>query len=634
MANSIFGIGLSGLNAAQSALQATSHNISNVNTPGFNRQEVEFASNAPQYSGAGFYGRGVSVENIRRAYNGLLQSQSWGAQSSASHLQSYAEQINRIDSILADPSVGLSPALSSFFAGVHDVATNPSDTASRQGMLSQAQTVTARFHQIDDQFEAQRNDANGGMASIVDQVNTITASVADLNHRIDILKASGDGTHAPNDLLDKRDQLITELSKLVRTQVVKQDDGSYNVFLGSGQPLVVKDGANKLVLIAGDSDPRKMQVALRGTASTLKLGTTDLAGGQLGGVLEFLDKTLDPAQNALGRIAMAFGSSFNSQSQLGQDLNGAPGSAVFSIGSPQALASGLNTGNGVIGVNVASYSALTTSDYKLKFDGSNYTLTRLSDRVATTFASFPQVVDGMTLSLNSGALASGDSYLVQPTRAGASGLTVLLTDGARIAAAAPIRTGATPANSGSGRISAGTVDAPPPPNANLQQVVTITFTAAGSFDVSGTGTGNPAGVAYSAGANISLNGWTAQISGTPSAGDVFTISANTGGTGDNRNAVAMANLQTAAMLNSGNDTMQTAYAQVVSQVGNQAQEIKITSAAQDSLLGSVEQARQSVSGVNLDEEATNLLRYQQAYQASGKLIAIASTLFDTILRIG
>jgi flagellar hook-associated protein 1 FlgK len=178
------------------------------------------------------------------------------------------------------------------------------------------------------------------------------------------------------------------------------------------------------------------------------------------------------------------------------------------------------------------------------------------------------------------------------------------------------------------------VDAPLPPNANLQQVVTITFTAAGSFDVSGTGTGNPAGVAYSAGANISLNGWTAQISGTPSAGDVFTISANTGGTGDNRNAVAMANLQTAAMLNSGNDTMQTAYAQVVSQVGNQAQEIKITSAAQDSLLGSVEQARQSVSGVNLDEEATNLLRYQQAYQASGKLIAIASTLFDTILRIG
>ena len=634
MGNSIFGIGLSGLNAAQAGLATAGHNISNVNTVGFNRQEVQFASNQPQYSGAGFFGNGVSVQNIRRSYDSLLQSQTWGAQSSASHLQSYADQIGRIDSLLADPSVGLSPALSSFFAAVHDVAVNPSDTASRQGMLSQAQTLSARFQQLDSQFEARRDDANATMMSVVDQVNTTTDSIAELNHRIEILKTSGDGTHTPNDLLDKRDQLITDLSKLVRAQVVKQDDGSYNVFLGSGQPLVVKDNANKLVLLAGDSDPRKMQIGLQGGGSALKLGTTDMAGGQLGGMLEFLDKTLDPAQNALGRIAMALGAGVNEQNQLGQDLNGALGGAIFRVGAPDVLSSDLNTGNGAIGATVASLSALTTSDYKLKYDGSNYTLTRLSDGNATTFASFPQTVDGVTLSLSSGVVNSGDSFLVRPTRAGASGMSVLLKDVSRIAAAAPIRTNAALANSSGVAISAGSVNAPAPPNANLQQPVTITFTGAGTFDVSGTGTGNPTGVAYTAGANISYNGWTVQISGTPVAGDVFTVSANTGGTGDNRNALALANLQTATLLNSGNDTMQTSYSQLVSEIGNKAQEIKITSSAQDSLLASVEQARQGITGVNLDEEATNLLRYQQAYQASGKVIAIAGTLFDTILRMG
>ncbi len=634
MGNSIFGIGLSGLNAAQAGLATAGHNISNVNTVGFNRQEVQITSNQPQYSGAGFFGNGVSVQNIRRSYDSLLQSQTWGAQSSASHLQSYADQIGRIDSLLGDPSVGLSPAMSAFFAAVHDVALNPSDTASRQGMLSQAQSLTSRFQQLDSQFEARRDDANATLGAVVDQVNTTTDSIAELNHRIEILKASGDGTHTPNDLLDKRDQLITDLSKLVRAQVVKQDDGSYNVFLGSGQPLVVKDGANKLVLLAGDSDPRKMQIGLQGGGTALKLGTTDMSGGQLGGMLEFLDKTLDPAQNALGRIAMALGAGVNDQNQLGQDLNGALGGAFFKVGSPDVLSSDLNTGNGVIGAAVSSLAALTTSDYKLKYDGSNYTLTRLSDGTATSFASFPQTVDGVTLSLSSGTFNAGDSFLVQPTRAGASGMSVLLKDVSRIAAAAPIRTNAALVNSGGAAITAGTVNAPAPPNANLQQAVTITFTAAGTFDVSGTGTGNPTGVAYTAGGNISYNGWAVQISGTPAAGDVFTVSANTGGTGDNRNALALANLQSATLLNSGNDTMQTSYSQLVSEIGNKAQEIKITSSAQDSLLASVEQARQGITGVNLDEEATNLLRYQQAYQASGKVIAIAGMLFDTILRMG
>ncbi len=210
-----------------------------------------------------------------------------------------------------------------------------------------------------------------------------------------------------------------------------------------------------------------------------------------------------------------------------------------------------------------------------------------------------------------------------------------LTDARSIAAAAPIRTAASNGNSGTGAISAGSVNAPPPVNANLTQTVTITFNnPPTTFDVAGTGTGNPAGVAYTAGGSISYNGWTVQIGGTPAAGDVFTISANSAGVADNRNALLLAGLQTGKTLAGGTASYQSAYAQIVSDVGNKTREIQVTATAQESVVKQAEEAQQSLSGVNLDEEAANLLRYQQAYQASGKMIEIADKLFNTLLELG
>jgi len=233
-----------------------------------------------------------------------------------------------------------------------------------------------------------------------------------------------------------------------------------------------------------------------------------------------------------------------------------------------------------------------------------------------------------------GAANAGDAFLIEPTRAGATSLAVLVTDTSKIAAAAPIRTAAATANLGDAAISAGTVNSPPPPNANLQQLVTITFTGATTFNVSGVGTGNPTGVTYTSAGNISYNGWTIQITGTPRAGDVFTIGPNTNGSGDNRNALALAQVQTGGLLDGGRSTLQSAYAQLVSDVGNKTRAAQVTADAQAKLLDQTTAARESVSGVNLDEEAANLLRYQQAYQASAKVLAIASTLFDSILEIG
>jgi flagellar hook-associated protein 1 FlgK len=259
----------------------------------------------------------------------------------------------------------------------------------------------------------------------------------------------------------------------------------------------------------------------------------------------------------------------------------------------------------------------------------------LSDNFPRTYATLPQTVDGITIDAGTWAATAGDSFLIQPTRNGSSGLAVKITDPRAIAAAAPIRTAAALANTGTGSVSAGVVNAPPPTNADLQQTVTITFdNPPTTFGVVGTGTGNPANVVYTAGGSISYNGWTIQISGTPAAGDVFTLSSNSSGVSDNRNGVLLGGLQTRSMMEAGTATYQSSYSAIVSQIGNKAREVEITGKAQQTLYEQAETTRAQLSGVNLDEEAANLLRYQQAYQAAAKMMEVARTVFDEILALG
>jgi flagellar hook-associated protein 1 len=626
----IYGIGVSGLSAAQAGLATTGHNIANANTPGFHRQAIVQSGVVANFTGAAFVGQGVEVDSVRRVYSDFLDRETSRAEAHASYYATYSSQLEKIDNLLGDPTAGLAPALQRFFEGVHDVSSNPGSVASRQAMLAAGSTLALRFQALQTQLEESNRGVDTQIQSTVSQVNALAREIASINSRITTQQVNP--RQPPNDLFDKRDQLISELNKLIGTSVVPQSDGTVNVAIGSGQGLVVGRQAFSLAAIPDADAPNRLQVAFVVGSTSVPLPMNVLSGGSLGAVLAFRAGPLTDAQNELGRIATGLAHTFNAQHRLGQDFLGAMGGDFFVPVQPTVTLRPANTGTGAVSATIANATALTGSDYRLVYTGANYQLTRLRDNVTTTYAALPQTVDGMTISLASGAPAAGDSFLIEPTRYAARDFGVTITDPAQVAAAVPIKGGASASNMGTGAISAGVVN--PPLNVNLQQPVTITFTSPSTFDVTGIGTGGPIGVAYTPGANISYNGWTVRITGTPATGDTFTVLPNTGGSSDNRNAALLADLQVANTLNGGTASYQAAYAQLTSSLGNTAREMQISADAQETIALHARETQEAMSGVNLDEEAANLLRYQQAYQASGKVIQIASMLFETILEIG
>lgn len=645
MAGDIFGISISALNAAQTGLATTEHNIANANTTGYSRQVAVASTRQAQATGSGFIGQGVDITSVKRIYDEFLSNQVVREQGQAAHLSSYYSQIQQINNMLADPNAGLSPALQDFFSAVNGVSNAPEAAATRQTMLSSAQSLASRFQSMNQRMIDINDSINGQITASVASINSYAQQIATLNLNIVVAQASSGG-RPPNDLLDQRDQLIAELNQEVKTSVVKQDDGSLNVSVGSGQLLVVSGQAYSLQTVQSLSDPTKLEVAAGAAGGTvIRLQQSAFQGGKLGGMITFRSESLDPAQNSLGLVAMGLAGTFNQQHQLGQDLYGVLGADFFVQPVPAVSSYTNNTGNAAVGASVSSYAALTGSDYTLMFNGAaGYTLTRLSDNTATSYAALPQTVDGLTISVTSGAPNAGDTFLIRPTKNGAAHIAVAFTDPSRIAAAAPLRTNATLTNIGTGMISLGTVNAPPPGTAdpahpltdlNLQQAVSITFTSPTTFNVTGTGAGLPAvGVPYTAGDDITYNGWTVQITGVPRAGDSFTVGPNNNAPTDNRNVLLLAALQNQKTLSGGTVNYQGAYSQLVSQVGNKTRELQVASTAQDTMVAQTIQAQQAVSGVNLDEEAANLLRYQRAYQAAGKAMQIANTLFDTLLSLG
>jgi flagellar hook-associated protein 1 FlgK len=651
MSDGIFGISITGLRAAQMGLTTTGHNITNASTPGYNRQQIVQSTNTPLYTGAGFLGQGTNVSTVKRIYSQFLDNQVQAAQTQSSYLDTYYAQISQLDNMLADPSAGLSPALQEFFAGVHDVAANPASVPSRQSMLSSSEALVSRFQALNQRFEEIRDGVNSQITASVSLINSYAQQIATLNHQVVIAEAGGNG-QPPNDILDQRDHLVAELNKEINVSVVKQDDGSYNVFMGKGQALVVGQQALTLSARPLPDDPESMGVAYVNYGGSAQMLPPDsLDGGNLGGLLAFRSETLDQAQNELGRVAIGLAQTFNEQHRLGQDLNGDLGGYYFNVRgtsgipgqnafpSAKVVANTQNNpASGVPAVTLSDVSSVTSSDYTLARTATGFTLTRRSDNVALfSNAALPQTVDGLTIAAPA-TFSTGDSWLIQPTRDGAKDISVAISDTAKIAAAAPISTAAAYANTGSGTISAGSVNPPPPPNANLQNNVTIAFIDATHFSVTDntTSTVLAASVLYNplAGASVSYNGWTAVLNGAPAAGDSFTVAPNTNGVSDNRNALLLAGLQTTNTLAGGTATYQSAYSQIVSSVGVKSRDINVTGQAQASLVTQTQQAQQSMSGVNLDEEAANLLRYQQAYQASGKMMQIATTLFETLLSLG
>jgi len=657
MGTSLLSIGITGLNAAQAGILTTGHNIANASTPGYSRQQIAQSTNIPDLTSGGYIGQGTNVQTVTRAYNQYLNLQVLGSQTNAQEMTSYEAQISQIENLLGDPSAGLSPALAAFFQGVSDASANPSSVAGRQSMIAQAQGLVSRFQDLDGRLTSIRDGVNAQIGSEVTMINSLASQIADVNQRIIAAQAVSESQPA-NDLLDQRDQLLNQLNKEVRVSTTTQSDGTYSVFIGNGQPLVVGTQVSTLQAVPDGSDPQKTVISFQIPGSgSATLSDSLISGGNLGGLLSFRNASLDAAQNALGRVAIGLASAFNQQHQLGQDLNGLVGGAFFTVATPAVFAnsSNANNGNGNPAVTISSVAALTTSDYRLSCDGTNYSLLRLSDNTVTPLTTVPQTVDGISIDTSALTPTAKDNWLIEPTRYGARNISVAITDPNAVALAAPISTSASGNNTGGGSIDAGTVtdttNAAFATPGSLTPPISIVFnnppTTYNVYDNTVPGslaTSLDTNVAYTAGGNVFptplLTGYGYQvvIGGTPAAGDTFTVGANSNGVADNRNGLALAQLQTQKLLGaSGNGaataSLQAAYSQLVSEVGSKSNEVQVTGAAQQSLADQAQTARDSYSAVNLDEEAANLLKYQQAYQASAHMMSTASKLFDTLLQI-
>lgn len=642
----ILSIATSALAAAQAGLATTGHNIANQKTPGYSRQLVIQTSLGGQNLGGGYIGSGTTVETVQRVYNEFIAKQVVAAQGSASQLQSYSDQIGKINNMLADSSTGLTPVIQDFFKGIQDLVSNPGASPSRQAMLSGAESLAARLQTMNGQLNAVREGVNTEITASVTSINAYAEQISQLNNAIS--KAQNSDGQPPNDLLDQRDYLVSQLAKETKVTVNKQSSG-YSVFIGNGQPLVVGSSVYQLTPVASSTDLGRLQVGYVTNGTTVTLPEEAITGGKLGGLIEFRNKSLDPIQNSLGRIALGIAETFNAQHRLGQDQNGNLGGDFFNSAQPAVNADFNNTGTAVIGATISNVSALTTSDYRVSYDGSNYSVTRISDSKSMySGATFPATtIDGVDLTMTSGPMAAGDHFMVRPTVNGAADFNVLIKDLSSIAAAAPIVTASTTTNTGTGAISAGSINAAFTA-ATVSTPVTLTYNSAGgtltgfpaTMPVTVTTNGVPttyaagAAVPYTAGSTVSFGGAEIKLSGAPADGDTFKISANVNGQGDNRNMLALGELQTKNILQGGTANYNTAYSQLVSLVGNKTRELQVNSAAEGGLLKQMQTAQQSESGVNLDEEAANLIQYQQAYQAAAKVMQAVSDMFDILASLG
>lgn len=664
MASNILSIGQSALYAAQTALATTSHNLSNVNTAGYNRQIVVQSSAGALATGAGFVGQGTQITDISRVYDSFLNQQVMTSQTSTSKYTAYAAQISGINNTIADTSAGLSPALQSFFSDLQSLTATPNTDASRQEVLSGAQTLTARFQALASQLSDSKDSVNQQISGSVDSINSMATQVSALNKAIQAAQtATGD---TPNDLLDQRDQVIASMNKIVKVTTQPTDNGGIDVFVGNGQGLVVGDTVQQLVAQPSLDDSSQTEVALKTANGTvISLPDSGFTGGSLAGIMQYRSETLGPTQNALGRIATVMASDFNAQNKLGLDQNGVAGGDFFSIDPPAVIGRSTNSATAAASVTITTPSALTTSDYRLQYDGTKYTVTRLSDNTKTTIASSPYPtpapeIDGITFAQPT--MAAGDSFTIKPTANAASSFSVALTGTSAIAAAAPILAAAATTNTGTGAISAGTVDKSylaSPPTLPL----TLTFGTGGTSFTMTDGSTPPAAVlpdaingvaytggtpvAYTSGSTYTYKGASFTITGAPAVttttstavppvtttnADTFTVAANTNAASDSRNIQLLGALQTSKTI--GNTTYQGAYSTVVSQIGNKTSEINVLNTAEQSRLATITAAQESESGVNSDEELANMIKYQTAYQAGAKIIQAASDMLNVLFTLG
>ncbi|MEM7209390.1 MAG: flagellar hook-associated protein FlgK [Pseudomonadota bacterium] len=625
----ILNTAVSGLLVAQRQLATTSHNIANAGTPGYSRQRVDLQTQDPQAINRVALGKGVIIRDIQRYFDSFTTEQVRDVTSEQSRLDMFHQLASVIDDILADSQGGITPVLQNFFSAAQDLADDPNSAAARIAMLDQASALTARFGFMDDRLNALQLDLTDRTNGTVGDINQLATALYETNQ--DIINSRGTALTPPPDLLDRRDELLRELSELIPIQAVEVPTGAVNVFVGQGQMLLSDTVLNSMQTSFDPSDPSLQRVYVQ-SANALSDITEAIGGGELGGVLDFRNGMIDDVRNGLGRMAVGIATLFNQQHRNGMDQGGNLGGDFFSVDGPQVLTNGNNTGAATASAVVSDVSALSGENYTATFDGANWTLVSDDGASSVTGAGPVLSLNGVDVIIGGGAAAAGDSFKIKPVVFGAGTFSVALTRPEDIATASPIRTSGALSNTGDAVISVGTVT--DVSDADLLDPITIRFNSpATTFDILDTGTGAvlAAAQAFTSGADIDYNGWRVQISGTPQSNDTFTIEENTDGVSDNTNMLSLAALQNLGVFDSGGTSFQELYSEVVADVGSQTRFAEINRDTQAALKSTLEARRESISGVNLDEEAADLIRFQQAYQASARTITTAQEIFQSLI---
>ncbi|OBZ25933.1 flagellar hook-associated protein FlgK [Pseudomonas protegens] len=679
---SLLNIGMSGLAASQTSLMTTGNNIANADTAGYSRQQTVQGTKASNQFGNVFIGTGTTLADVRRVYNSFLDAQLRTATSLNSDVAAYQGQISPIDQLLSDSGTGMTGALTKFFASVQNLNAKPTDEASRQLLLSDTQALSDRFNSVSSQLNQQNTNINGNLANMADQVNKLANTVAQLNQKISELSTNGNGM--PNDLLDARNETVRQLSTFIGVQVSERGS-SVDLYLGSGQPLVMGNSANTLEVVQGKNDPSRSALQLNRGTSTVDI-TNVTTGGEIGGLLRYRSEVLDPAMNELGRVALVIADQMNSQMAQGIDKNGNFGGNLFNdinsarMVAQRSVASTSNsTGSGNFDVTIKDTGKLSTSDYTVTFSSATDYSVKRSDGTdmgsfSTTTSPAP-VIDGFSLNLN-GTAGAGDSFKIIPTRNAATTIQTEMTDAKRLALAAPLKAELGAGIKSSLSISAQPSLAVPVDNydaaARLEMQtaiknsgpVKVVFNAVSGgsqtydyYDAKGNKMGSGSIVpGQSNTLNLQVNmldasgnpvtdggtppvtkTFTVQmtIAGAPNSGDSMSISVNGAGSSDNRNGLALAGLQTKQTVDTGSAskgiTLVDAYGKLIENVGAKASQAKLDTAANGTILANAKGARDSLSGVDLDEETGNLVKFQQYYTASSQIIKAAQETFSTLI---
>jgi flagellar hook-associated protein 1 FlgK len=607
--------GISGLLSARAALDTTGHNITNVDTPGYSRQSVELETREPDSMGRYSIGNGVDVVAVKRAYSQYLATAAREQNAGLARAKTFGSLVGGVNDLFAGDA-NVQTALDSFYGSVQDVANDPTSIPVRQALLGKAQSLVSTFHTLDHQLALKSSEVNGRIGEDVASINSLAGNIAKLNQQIVKAYATGD---TPNDLLDQRGAALQKLSAKVGIHVFSEGH-AIDVSVGTGQALVQGTQVEALKTVPDAYDSSQVDV-LTSVGHDI---TGQLSGGDLGGLLDFRGAVLTSARDRLGQAALAFTHAVNDQHHQGMDLNGELGGDLFTVPAPQVLPASGNGGSASASASVTDTGALTGNNYTLRYSGGTWSVdTGVSQLVPTSGSGTvadPLLFDGLKVVV-SGTPNNGDSFRIQPTRGNAGGIQLAITDPAKLALATPVQAAA--GNDNQAQVAAISVDDAADPD--LLAPVQIDFTAPDTYSVNGSGS-----FTYTGG-TIQRDGWSLSLDGAPAAGDSFRVSANTGGVGDNRNALAIGNTADLGVLNGGIVSAGAAYASLVADDGTVGAQAKVELSAQTSLYNQATKAEQSVSGVSLEEEAANLVRYQQSYQASAKVIATANTLFDSLL---